>query len=388
VISVADPEMRHGRKSASRRFDGHKLDVMTDEATELVLAVAVRAGNGADQDGTLPLLEKVQKVAGVEVETLLGDMAYSDPELREATEEVGVDLVAKVPPVTNAGRFPKTDFSIDTAAASVTCPAGVTTTEAKREKDHKGGPGLRFVFSISACAACALRAKCVKGDTAGRSVFVSRHEDRMAAARAAEKDPETRALLRRRSKVERKIDHLQDLGMRKARYRGRRKTTLQALLAPTVTNFTRLCVIGAFATTATIATAARGRRSHDQEPSLGGPKGKLGPPDEPFARPVRLPIGARIGDPRSSAGGHDAHLLLTHLGDRQPGRTEHGYRVSRSRYQSRAPAHCRRSCLARASPPAVAETLGHDRFQASIHRPRPSDRLLMTGRLRRTRSRR
>jgi len=217
VISVADPEMRHGRKSASRRFDGHKLDVMTDEATELVLAVAVRAGNAADQDGTLPLLEKVQKMAGVEVETLLGDMAHSDPELREATEEVGVDLVAKVPPVTNAGRFPKTDFSIDTAAASVTCPAGVTTTEAKREKDHKGRPGLRFVFPISACAACALRAECVKGDTAGRSVFVSRHEDRMAAARAAEKDPQTKALLRRRSKVERKIDHLQDLGMRKAR---------------------------------------------------------------------------------------------------------------------------------------------------------------------------
>jgi hypothetical protein len=256
VISVADPEMRHGRKSASPRFDGHKLDVMTDEATELVLAVAVRAGNAADQDGTLPLLEKVQKVAGVEVETLLRDMADSDPELREATEEVGVDLVAKVPPVTNAGRFPKTDFSIDTAAASVTCPAGVTTTEAKREKDHKGRPGLRFVFPISACAACALRAKCVKGDTAGRRVFVSRHEDRMAAARAAEKDPETKALLRRRSKLERTIDHLQDLGMRKARYRGRRKTTLQALLAATVTNFTRLCVIGAFATTATITTAA------------------------------------------------------------------------------------------------------------------------------------
>jgi hypothetical protein len=228
---------------------------MTDEATELVLAVAVRAGNAADQDGTLPLLEKVQKVAGVEVETLLRDMADSDPELREATEEVGVDLVAKVPPVTNAGRFPKTDFSIDTAAASVTCPAGVTTTEAKREKDHKGRPGLRVVFP-TACAACALRATCVKGDTAGRSVFVSRHEDRMAAARAAEKDPETKALLRRRSEVERKIDHLQDLGMRKARYRGRRATTLQALLTATVTNFTRLCVIGAFATTATIATAA------------------------------------------------------------------------------------------------------------------------------------
>ena len=39
VIRVSDPEMRHGRKSASRRFDGHKMDVITDEASELVLGV-------------------------------------------------------------------------------------------------------------------------------------------------------------------------------------------------------------------------------------------------------------------------------------------------------------------------------------------------------------
>jgi IS5 family transposase len=38
--------------------------------------------------------------------------------------------------------------------------------------------------------------------------------------------------------------HLQDLGMRKARYRGRRKTRLQAYLAATVANFKRLAVLG------------------------------------------------------------------------------------------------------------------------------------------------
>ena len=78
----------------------------------------------------------------------------------------------------------------------------------------------------------------------------------MAAARAAEEEPETKALLRRRSKVERKIDHLQDLGMRKARYRGKQKTTLQAFLAATVANFKRLCVLGVFDTTAATAIAA------------------------------------------------------------------------------------------------------------------------------------
>jgi hypothetical protein len=255
VISHSDPEMRHGRKSASRRFDGHKLDVIGDEGSELILGVEVRAGNAADGDGAVPLLEAVQGVDGVEVETLLGDMAYSDGDVREAVEEQGAELVAKVPPVTNSGRFPKTDFAIDTRAGAVTCPAGVTTTDAKKAKDHKGRPGLRFAFPAATCAACPLRDQCV-GGTRGRSIFVGRHHDRIAAARAAQADPATKALLRQRSKIERKIDHLQDLGMRTARYRGRRKTRLQALFAATVANFKRLGVLGAFEAPAPLAIAA------------------------------------------------------------------------------------------------------------------------------------
>jgi len=255
VISHSDPEMRHGRKSASRRFDGHKLDVIGDEESELILGVDVRAGNAPDGEGAVPLLEAVQGVDGVEVETLLGDMAYSDGDVREAVEEQGAELVAKVPPVTNSGRFPKTDFAIDTTAGAVTCPAGVTTTTAKKAKDHKGRPGLRFAFPAATCATCPLREQCV-GGTKGRSIFVGRHHDRIAAARAAQAEPGTKALLRQRSKIERKIDHLQDLGMRQARYRGRRKTRLQALLAATVANFKRLGVLGAFEAPAPLAIAA------------------------------------------------------------------------------------------------------------------------------------
>ena len=255
VISHSDPEMRHGRKSASRRFDGHKLDVIGDEDSELILGVEVRAANAADGEGAAPLLEAVQGIDGVEVETLLGDMAYSDGDVREAVEEAGAELVAKVPPVTNSGRFPKTDFAIDTKAGTVTCPAGVTTTDAKKAKDHKGRPGLEFRFPTATCASCPLRDQCV-GGASGRRIFVGRHHDRITAARAAQADPATKALLRQRSKIERKIDHLQDLGLRQARYRGRRRTRLQALLAATVANFKRLSVLGAFDVSATVAVAA------------------------------------------------------------------------------------------------------------------------------------
>ena len=252
VISHSDPEMRHGRKSASRRFDGHKLDVITDEASELILGVAVRAGNAGDGEGACPLLQQVQATNGVEVDTLLGDMAYSDGDVREAVENAGVELVAKVPPTTNGNRFPKTDFTVDTRAGSVTCPAGQTTTDARPTKDHKHRPATLFVFAAELCAACPLREQCTNAK-AGRTIVVGRHHERIEAARAAQSDPDTKALLRRRAKVERKIDHLQDLGMRKSRYRGRRKTKLQALLAATVANFKRLVVLDAFTPTPTAA---------------------------------------------------------------------------------------------------------------------------------------
>lgn len=256
VISVSDTEMRHGRKSASRKFDGHKMDVMTDEQTELVLGVEIRSGNAGDGEGAAPLLARVQAIEGIEVETLLGDMAYSDGDTRVAVEELGAELVAKVPPVSNRGLFPKTDFSIDLDASTATCPAGCTTADARPAKDHKGRPSTQFFFPAEVCAACPLRECCTKAKEGGRTVAVGMHEARIQAARAAQADPETKALLRRRSKVERKIDHLQDLGMDEARYRGIRKTKLQALIAATVANIQRLHVLGVFATAPGMAQAA------------------------------------------------------------------------------------------------------------------------------------
>ncbi|MGH9125605.1 MAG: IS1182 family transposase, partial [Acidimicrobiales bacterium] len=245
IVSHSDPEMRHGRKSASRRFDGHKMDLMTDEETELVLGVEIRPGNAGDAEGALPLLDKVSGLEGIVLDTLLGDMAYSDGDVRAGVEERGAQMVAKVPPVANGGRFPKTDFDIDTKAGLVTCPAGVATTDARPATDHKGRRATMFVFPAEVCAACPLREACTTAKD-GRHIVVGVHHDRIEAARAAQAEPATKALLRLRAKVERKIDHLQDLGMRKARYRGRRRTMLQALLAATVANFSSLVVLDAF----------------------------------------------------------------------------------------------------------------------------------------------
>jgi len=242
IVSTTDPEMRHGRKSKSRRFNGHKMHVVTDADTELVLALDVGAGNGSDGDAAAGLVAETRDELGLPVAEVVGDMAYGDGDTRAEVEAVGARMVARVPPVPVGKMFPKTDFFIDLTDPNTpraTCPAGQTTAElVTTSKDSKGRRVRSLAFPAAVCVACPLRAECTSSP-AGRRVALHHHEARLQRARHAQTLRGTIRKLRQRPKIERKIDHLQDLGMRKARYRGRRKTRLQLLLAGVVANINR-----------------------------------------------------------------------------------------------------------------------------------------------------
>jgi len=245
IVSTSDPEMRHGRKSSSTRYDGHKMHIVEDESTELILAVDVGPGNGGDGEQAGLLLEQIKQQGCVEVKELIGDMAYGGGDTREQVENAGAKMLAKVRLVPNAGYFPKADFKIDPNVPSAICPAGVTTTNFGRSKDSRGRPVALLKFDPSSCDSCALRPKCVKG-AKPRYVTLNFHEARLIKARAQQTRPAFKAKFRRRAVIERKIDHIQDLGARKARYMGRRKTKMQIQLAAIVANFSRLYALGAF----------------------------------------------------------------------------------------------------------------------------------------------
>jgi hypothetical protein len=96
IISHSDPEMRHGRKSASRRFDGSKMDVVTDEDTELVLGVDVRAANACDGEGTVPLLEQGWRPWPASRSPAAGGYGPLRRRRARGVEARAVELVAKV----------------------------------------------------------------------------------------------------------------------------------------------------------------------------------------------------------------------------------------------------------------------------------------------------
>ena len=232
-LSVHDPEMRHGRKSASKRFDGHKASVAVDTDEPLIGAVAVLAGNAPDAEGALELVEQTEANTGCVVDETMGDCAYGSGETRQAFADAGRTIVAKVPNPSNQGCFLKTAFILDLQAGSATCPAGQTT------QDFKPSPtgGGQFHFATTVCAACPVRAQCVRG-VGGRTVAVHPQERLLQEARALQASPAFAEYRRRRQMVEHRIARLVQLGIRQARDIGTPKILFQLLMAAAVANLT------------------------------------------------------------------------------------------------------------------------------------------------------
>jgi len=240
VISVVDPQMRHGRKSHSRRIDGYKNHLLTDHDSELILGVAVTPANDPDGPQAAPLVAAALD-AGVAVREVLGDTAYGDGDTRVAVEALGAKVTAKTQPPATTGKFLKTDFVIDPDAPSATCPARHVTTDWKWVADNKGRRVVLLRFG-ERCQGCALRQGCTTNPN-GRSLTLNFHESRLQAARAEQARPSTRNKLRRRALIERKLAETKRHGAGKARYRGTRKVLLQQRLTASLVNLKRLFTI-------------------------------------------------------------------------------------------------------------------------------------------------
>jgi transposase/IS5 family transposase len=260
IISTVDPEMRHGRKSSSTRFDGYKVHVSEAVESEFITGVAVTPGNQHDSDVAEDLAKQVRERFGRAPSVLIGDSHYGSPDLRVALKEAfqeqegeeqenenqegenqEVEVVAKLPTATGGTgeHFDKTDFEIDLEEERVTCPAGQTTETIYQARDHEDRTVERFQFDGDVCAECPLRSECTSAKN-GRSITLHYHEEKVQEVRAYNETEEFEERYRKRPKVERKLSELlRTHGLRFGRYLGQKKTEMQALLTATVANLKR-----------------------------------------------------------------------------------------------------------------------------------------------------
>jgi hypothetical protein len=242
IISVHDPEMRHGRKSSSHLFDGYKAAVVVDVESQLLTDVEVLPGNAHDASKQEEMLIESEKNIGAEIKRALGDTSYGSVELRLQARAIGRELFAPVAKPPQTGRFTKEDFQIDLENGTVMCPAGQTTAVFHKAK-HRTAKGSEFnnkayQFSAVQCGSCPLRDKCIKPATKARSVTVHEHEALLQEAKRFQRSEEFHEWYRKRSTVEHRIARLVQLGVRQARYCGSAKVLFQVAMTATIANLT------------------------------------------------------------------------------------------------------------------------------------------------------
>jgi len=232
-VSTTDPEMRHGRKSPSKGFEGYKASVVVDTDAGVILDTDVHPGNAHDSEGAAEAIKAAAERAHRPVDSLLGDTAYGGLETRRRIEETGVELIAKAPPQPRKrGCFAVDDFKVDARRGIATCPAGKRSVRSTKDSD-----GVRYTFSTADCTDCPLRSRCTTAKRAPRTVRVSEVTEAQRVYRRRQKTKRFRQRYRRRVKVEHRIARLVQLGIRQARYVGVTKVRFQVAVAGAVANF-------------------------------------------------------------------------------------------------------------------------------------------------------
>lgn len=228
-ISVEDAEMRHGRKSRSKRYDGYKEHIARDLDFPAIVACAVTPANRPEEEGALPISNDIKRQRLRLVELHI-DRAYVNSPIVDDVVAAGGAVFAKPwgHRSHRPGLFNKGDFKIDLRSKSITCPAGEV---------EPFTPGETVEFDPEACGACQLRAQCTQAASGrGRTVSIAADESRQRRFRALQRSPSGRAHLRQRTTVEHALAHIAARKGDQARYRGTRKNLFDLRRAATIQN--------------------------------------------------------------------------------------------------------------------------------------------------------
>lgn len=215
-VSIEDPDMRHGRKSKSKRFNGYKQHIAADLETELILACAVTPANRPEEEAT-PALQVDLKARDVRIGSLSIDRAYVNSQLVREVIKSGGTVLAKPWSGRNSRApklFGKRDFKIDMRAKTITCPAG---------QMEPFEPGAVVEFDPEICGPCVLRSLCTLSASGGRSVHIGEDEALQQKLRKLQATRPGRERLRARTGIEHRLAHVAARQGPKARYRGTRK---------------------------------------------------------------------------------------------------------------------------------------------------------------------
>ena len=253
ICSPHDPQARFGVKGQTKWL-GWKvhLSETIDSPFPIIADIGVHSALQTDE-AALPEIQDRLAGRGMLPEKQYADRGYTSGKTIEESAARGVNLRGNVredtrkPPGFRLG-----DFYIDKANRRAQCPAGKWSASFNHSKQSHVDYLVRFGKQ---CLKCPFMSQCTS-DKRGRSLEISVWQDSVSERRLEQALPWFDTEMQVRNRVESAFSETKRRhGMRRSRYRGRRKLGLQVAFTATAVNLKRYA--GHLADDAAIALAAR-----------------------------------------------------------------------------------------------------------------------------------
>jgi len=237
-----DTDARTGHKSSDSSFFGFKTHIAITEERIITAATITSAEKG---DGPqLPELLKISKQNGIQVNTIIGDTAYSGKENLKLANEQGIKVVAKLNPgITQGHRKQEDKFDYNKDAGMFVCPAGhLAIRKARQGKKNSGkNQTYTYLFDIEKCKTCALKDGCYKPGAKSKTYAVTIKSDEHRDQMTFQESDYFREKSKHRYKVEAKNSELKNVhGYGRASSYGIKNMQMQGAMAIFVVNLKRI----------------------------------------------------------------------------------------------------------------------------------------------------
>jgi IS5 family transposase len=176
--SLNDQDAKVGHKTADSAFFGYKSHLAMSEE-RIITAAVITSGEKNDGKQLQTLIEKSAN-AGIKVETVIGDAAYSEKENIIYTTGNNIKLVAKLNPnITQGTREKEDEFNFNKDAGMYVCKAGhMAIRKAKNKRSNeKKNPRETYYFDIEKCKLCPFREGCYKDGAKSKTYNVTIKSD-------------------------------------------------------------------------------------------------------------------------------------------------------------------------------------------------------------------
>jgi hypothetical protein len=237
-----DTDAKTGHKSAESSFFGYKTHLaMTEE--RIITAAVVTSGEKGDGP-ELPKLLAISQENGIDVDTIIGDGAYSGKENLKLTSKQNIKVVARLnPSITQGFRKDEDKFDYNKDADRFVCPAGhMAVRKARQGKKNVGENQVdTYYFDVQKCKSCPLKKGCYKEGAKTKTYSVSIKSDLHQDQIAFQETDYYKEKTKHRYKIEAKNSELKNVhGYDKAISYGLSNMQMQGAIAIFTVNLKRI----------------------------------------------------------------------------------------------------------------------------------------------------